>query len=359
MDARPLILVCDHRDGTLARKLGEEARVTAAQGPGGAPTPVRIAIACSLRESLDLLARERPEVLVLDPLAPGGLAELSALTASTGGHLPVLLVGAHADAAQLAERVEALGAEGGSSPGVGFEGSACWDLIDRRAHPGEFRLRIERLLRDARLRREVGELRHRASHDDRTDLLRPAAFADLLSDQFAAARDVGASLALILVDLDDFGLINKRYDHTVGDAVIERVGAALRRTLRLEDFAGRLGGDEFAILLPYAGAPEAQRVAERVKEAVERLSGRWPEFGADLVLSGSFGWSVYDGAAPPDVQALRLAAERALREAKRRGGNRAVGAWELAGERRGSARIDGEATEAEPFADDRAGRAGS
>lgn len=324
MESRPLILVCDHRDGTLARKLGDEARAAAAQGPGAAATPVRIAIAGSLRESLDLLARERPEVLVLDPLAPGGLAELSALTASTGGQLPVLLVGEHAEAAQLAERIEASGAET----------AACWDLIDRRAHPGEFRLRVERLLRDARLRREVGELRHRASHDDRTDLLRPAAFAELLADQFAAARDVGASLALILVDLDDFGIINKRYDHTVGDAVIERVGAAVRRTLRLEDFAGRLGGDEFAILLPYAGAPEAQRVAERVKEAVARLSGRWPEFGADLVLSGSFGWSVYDGATPPDVQALRLAAERALREAKRRGGNRAVGAWELRGERR-------------------------
>lgn len=314
MDARPLILACDHRDGSLARKLGGEARETALQSPGATPIPVRLVLSGSLRESLDLLARERPEVLVLHPLAPGGLAELAALTSSTSQQLPVLLVGYHGDAHGLAERGEA---------------SACWDLIDRSAHPGEFRLRIERLLRDARLRHEVGELRHRASHDDRTDLLRPAAFEALLEDQFAAAREVGASLALILLDLDDFGVINKRYDHTVGDAVIERVGAAVRRTLRLEDFAGRLGGDEFAVLLPYAGPPEAERVAERLKDAVARLSGRWPEFGADLTLAGSFGWAVFDGASPPDVHGLRLVAERALREAKRRGGNRAVGAGEV------------------------------
>ena len=83
------------------------------------------------------------------------------------------------------------------------------------------------------------------------------------------------------------------------------------------------------MLLPYAGAPEATRVSERLKDGIVRLSGRWPEFGADLTLSGSFGWAVFDGLQPPSVGDLRLAAERALREAKRRGGNQAVGAHEL------------------------------
>jgi diguanylate cyclase (GGDEF)-like protein len=312
MDTRPLILACDHRDGTLARKLAAPARGSVRPGPP--LTDARIEVSASLRESLERLGRERPEVLVIDPLTPGGLAELGALASTGGDQLPVLLVGEHGDASVLVNRVE---------------GSVPWDLIDRRAHPGEFRLRLERLLRDARLRREVGELRHRASHDDRTDLLRPQAFQDLLQGQFSAALEVGASLALIMVDLDDFGSINKRYDHTVGDAVIERVGGAVRRTLRLEDFAGRLGGDEFAVLLPYAGAPEATRVSERLKDGIVRLSGRWPEFGADLTLSGSFGWAVFDGLQPPSVGDLRLAAERALREAKRRGGNQAVGAHEL------------------------------
>jgi len=306
MDARPALLACDHRSDLLARKFAT-----------GCPEGLRLVVATNLAAALEALRRERPEVVAVDPLTPGGRGEAELLAQSGARHLPVLLVGGHDEVEVFAGRGDV------ASP---------WDLIDRHAHPGEFRLRVERLWREARLRREVGELRHRASHDDRTDLLRPQAFQEVLHQQFEAARAARANLALILVDLDHFGTINKRFDHTVGDSVIERVGAAVRRTLRLEDFAGRLGGDEFAVLLPYGGQAEAARVAERLRDGIVRLSGRWPEYGVDLVLSGSFGWAVFDGSAPSSVATLRLQAERALREAKRRGGNRALGAHQLEGE---------------------------
>jgi diguanylate cyclase (GGDEF)-like protein len=315
MEPGPVLLACDHAGGLLARKLTL-----------GLPDGLRLVLSTSLAASLESLRRERPEVVAIDPLTPGGRGEFELLAASGARHLPVLLVGRHDEIESLATRGDV------NSP---------WDLIDRHAHPGEFRLRIERLWREARLRREVGELRHRASHDDRTDLLRPAAFEQVLCEQFAAAQKNRASLTLILVDLDRFGLVNKRFDHTVGDAVIERVGAAVRRTLRLEDYAGRLGGDEFAVLLPFGGAAEAARVTERLRDAIVRLSGRWTEYGADLVLSGSFGFCVFDGESPTSVAGLRQCAERALREAKRRGGNRAVGASELeAARQNGHAVVD-------------------
>jgi GGDEF domain-containing protein len=64
-------------------------------------------------------------------------------------------------------------------------------------------------------------------------------------------------MALVLVDLDAFGRVNKDFDHTVGDRLIERVGAAIRSALRAEDVAGRLGGDEFGAILPYTGRIDA------------------------------------------------------------------------------------------------------
>ncbi|MEZ5979501.1 MAG: GGDEF domain-containing protein [Planctomycetota bacterium] len=307
-----IVLACDHVEGLLARKL-----------TNALPEGVRLVVSKSLRDSLERLDELRPEVVVLDPLTAGGGGELQALAARGLRQVPVLMVGDHLAA-------EALSARG--------ESGGPWDLVDRRAHPGEFRLRVERLLREARRWREVGELRHRASHDDRTDLLRPQAFQEVLLEQFETAARSGSSLVLILVDLDKFGSINKRFDHTVGDAVIERVGAAVRRTLRLEDFAGRLGGDEFAVLLPFAGPAEAERVCERLREGIVRLSGRWTEHGADLTLSGSFGWAVFDGEHPKTVSELRLAAERSLREAKRLGGNGAIGPIELGASSNGSGR---------------------
>ena len=110
----------------------------------------------------------------------------------------------------------------------------------------EVLMRLQRLEREALHMAEVRDLRHRAWHDDRTDLLRGRAFEARLGEHFSAAQRHSFDLGLVLIDLDGFGAINKEYDHTVGDILIEQVGEVIRRTLRAEDVAGRLGGDEFA-----------------------------------------------------------------------------------------------------------------
>jgi diguanylate cyclase (GGDEF)-like protein len=119
----------------------------------------------------------------------------------------------------------------------------------------------------------MSELRHRASHDDRTDLLRPQAFQARLVEHFSAAQRHKLELALVLLDMDKFGAVNKRHDHTVGDLLIARVGEVIRRNLRTEDVAGRLGGDEFAVLLPYTGKINAARVVNRLRVEIAKLSG--------------------------------------------------------------------------------------
>jgi diguanylate cyclase (GGDEF)-like protein len=292
------ILIADHR----GRDLGKRADYLAAR-------PFELARTASLRETLRTLGTFRPAAILLEPLARGS-AELAALDLARG-EVPVLVQCERADLEAPQRAAEALA-------------SGAWDLVFQDAPDEELELRLTRLLEHARLLQEMSDLRHRASHDDRTDLLRPNAFQARLAEHFSAAQRHKLELALVLMDLDKFGTINKRHDHTVGDALIARVGEVIRRNLRTEDVAGRLGGDEFAVLLPYTGKLNAARVVSRLRAEIARLSGRIEGAREEIPVSASIGFETFDGNDLDSSETLRRHAEVALRLAKRLGGDRGV-----------------------------------
>ena len=296
------ILLADHRGDGLAERLG----FLADEG-------YELAVSRSLRETLRRLEEERPALLVLDSLTRQGAVELLALAEADapGPRVPVLVVGAREDPAATVRIERALSRR-------------AWDLLPREAGAREIEARVGRMLRQARLLAEMDELRHRASHDDRTDLLRPQTFERQLQEHFSAAQRHKFDLTLVLLDLDKFGQINKRHDHTVGDRLIEAVGRVIRSSLRTEDVAGRLGGDEFAVLLPYTGEKDARLVVERLRERIEALSGPFEGAEGEIPVSSSLGYETYDGADLAEVRTLRRHAERALRVSKRGGGNSAI-----------------------------------
>jgi diguanylate cyclase (GGDEF)-like protein len=74
-------------------------------------------------------------------------------------------------------------------------------------------------------------------------------------------------LSLLMLDIDDFKLVNDRLGHLLGDEVLRWTAEIIRRTLRASDIAARYGGDEFAVLLPDADQDEAERTAERLTDA--------------------------------------------------------------------------------------------
>ncbi len=298
MPATPTVLLCDHRGSGLARRLAGLERAG-----------WRVEATESVRRSLERLAGPAPDALVLDPVIEGGAVEIEALDRAGAGQIPLLLL-ADPDRVELALAVLARAPERVS------------DLVHRDADALEVGARLDRLAVAQAARAELAELRHRALYDDRTELLRPEAFQRRLAEHWSAAERHGHELALVIADLDRFGQFNKRYDHTIGDRVLVRVSEAIRSALRTEDVAGRLGGDEFGCVLPYTRKVDAARVVHRLRERIRAVSGQVG--GVDLVISASLGFETFDGRDVESLDVLRSHAETALREAKRRGGDRAL-----------------------------------
>jgi len=199
-----------------------------------------------------------------------------------------------------------------------------WDLVHRDAPLEEFVMRIDRLSDQRSGLAELDDLRYHADHDDRTGLLRPRPFQARLREHFSAAHRHRFDLALVLIDLDEFGVINKNFDHVVGDLVISRVGMVVRSSLRAEDVGGRLGGDEFAVVLPYTRKVDAARVVNRMRDEIQGLTGPAEGVRGEVRVSASLGFETFDGTDLESVEELRRHAEVALRHAKALGGNRGI-----------------------------------
>ena len=113
---------------------------------------------------------------------------------------------------------------------------------------------------------------HDASHDALTGLLNRRSYELFLDQAVARARRYGWPFALVLLDLDDFKVINDQFGHAAGDAALRVVGTELRAGLRSGDVAARLGGDEFALLV--VGVEDVSSLSpllSRLRRGLERV----------------------------------------------------------------------------------------
>jgi diguanylate cyclase (GGDEF)-like protein len=131
-------------------------------------------------------------------------------------------------------------------------------------------------------------------------------------------------LAVALVDIDHFKLVNDTYGHLVGDRVLRAVTDALRGQLRGYDLAGRFGGEEFIILLPQATETAARNVAERLRTHVAGMAipiDDEPDCLTFVRLTISVGVAALDGVSR-ELTDLMAAADAALYYAKETGRNK-------------------------------------
>ena len=99
--------------------------------------------------------------------------------------------------------------------------------------------------------------------DSKTGLLNAATWEREATAEVGRAVRTRTPLALALLDIDRFKVINDTYGHLVGDQVLKEIARALNSLLREYDQAGRFGGEEFSLLLPQTRAVDAFRIAER------------------------------------------------------------------------------------------------
>jgi diguanylate cyclase (GGDEF)-like protein len=169
-------------------------------------------------------------------------------------------------------------------------------------------LRHNRLLEDARL-------------DFKTGLLNTVTWQRRATAEVARAVRTRSSLAIAMLDIDRFKVVNDTHGHLLGDQVLKEIANALNSMLRDYDLAGRFGGEEFSVLLPQTSAVNAIRIAERIRSAIAALSFIAPGAGGDepVRVTVSIGVAALDSGTERNLDELLAAADAALYRAKRCG----------------------------------------
>jgi diguanylate cyclase (GGDEF)-like protein len=275
--------------------------------------PFEILNAPSGEEGLRLAAECSPELILLDIRMPGldgvSVARRLQQNPATCG-IPVILLTACRD---LDTKVEAFAA-------------GAYDYITKPFECEEIDARIRAILqrRQAllRLQSEVSDLRTNNDQleqllmvDDKTGLFNFREFQRRLREEWNRAERYHTSLSLIFLDLDDFKIINDTMGHQAGDRALEEFATLVGGGARATDVAARYGGEEFAIILPHTDGTMGLRVAERILAAVREFV--FIEDVKPTRITVSAGVATYPAGPEIDsMDALVRAADEALYRAK-------------------------------------------
>ncbi|MES2603393.1 MAG: diguanylate cyclase [Pseudomonadota bacterium] len=168
------------------------------------------------------------------------------------------------------------------------------------------------------------QLRELAFNDSLTGIANRRSIMEALELSITVCRKNDRWLTVVLIDLDDFKLINDRNSHSAGDQCLQAVANCLQKALRSSsDLVGRLGGDEFIAVLPGVSDAHAQQVAEALRNAVEKLFIILPD-GTLCRLTATLGYCSRKGASLGSAGELLQFADAAMYVAKQAGRNRAV-----------------------------------
>jgi diguanylate cyclase (GGDEF)-like protein/PAS domain S-box-containing protein len=121
------------------------------------------------------------------------------------------------------------------------------------------------------MRRLQSHIHYQATHDTLTGLLNRWQFNQNLEQRVAESARHGRPMTLLLIDLDDFKIINDSYGHAAGDQALQEVARRLKGCLRAADTLARLGGDEFTVLLTHLSQPgDARQVADKLLQVLNQ-----------------------------------------------------------------------------------------
>ncbi len=230
-------------------------------------------------EALRLARESVPDLVLLDADMPGlsGFEVCEAMKAEPAlSAVPVIFVTNHSDS-----KFEVAAFELGA--------------VDFIAKPVSAPLVLARVRTQLRVKHLTDELRRTATTDGLTGLANRRQFDDVLAREWMRARRAGDPTALLMIDVDHFKLYNDHYGHPAGDACLRKVARALGGVgLRPGDLVARYGGEEFVLLLPQTPRSGAERMGQRILDAVEALAIPHHASLMSKHLTASVGIGCYD-----------------------------------------------------------------
>ncbi|MFI5363777.1 MAG: GGDEF domain-containing protein [Elusimicrobiota bacterium] len=174
-------------------------------------------------------------------------------------------------------------------------------------------LRSERQkVSNARLSVRVDELQVKSVTDALTGSYTYGYLYEVLEIEIQRALTEKKPLSVMIVDIDEFKLVNDSHGHLFGDRVIRETAETISSHVRSHDILGRYGGDEFVVVMPGADAPTALHVAERVRSGIAKNG---------YLTTVSVGVATFDGASKEKPGGLLHRADMNLYQAKHDGRN--------------------------------------
>lgn len=168
-------------------------------------------------------------------------------------------------------------------------------------------------------------LEYQTQVDSLTSLFNRRAFEKKIQEEFERSKRYHNSLSLLILDIDNFKIINDTYGHHGGDAALVKISETLREKTRQSDFAARYGGEEFVLILPETDQDSASQVASKIHESIRTCA-----FGTTarpFTLTVSIGVGSTSAGFYADWRELLNDADRALYLAKNTGKDR-IEVWQ-------------------------------
>ena len=250
-------------------------------------------------DAIKAVEKQHPALVLLDAVMPGldGFTTCQQLKERGHADVPVIMLTGLDDDASV-ERAYEVGAI---------------DYITKPIKWAVLKHRVRSIVKSVMAERKIQRLEYR---DTLTQLPNRLLFVDRLEQAIVRAERHRESIALMVVDIDDFKLVNDSFGHEAGDKLIKAVADLLSRSMRRADTVARLGGDEFAIIIENIdGEDDAISIADNVTTILEhnvRLDDQ------ETFTSASVGIAMFpdDGA---DAGTLLKNADTAMFRAKEKG----------------------------------------
>jgi len=270
-------------------------------------------------EAIRKVKTETPDLVLLDKILPDmdGLEVLRIIKARPPDEfVPVIILSAKSD---LDSRVTGLKIGADDYLAKPF---AEAEILARAAAMLRIKL-LQDQLREAHrtLQAQQRQLQEMSLTDALTGLRNRRFFDERLLEEFGRAQRYSDPVSLMMIDLDHFKLVNDRWGHPVGDAVLAETATVIRDSLREPDVCARYGGEEFAVILPKTHLSGVLAVAERVWRAVATKAHPASDRTGEVRVTASIGIAFYPSKDITTAELLLRYADEAMYRAKAAGRN--------------------------------------